>query len=48
LSRAIADAGLKALALDSGPRLVCDEPAATFERTFGEHARLPFVALFDG
>ena len=26
--RAIVDAGLKALAFDSGPPLVCDEPAA--------------------
>jgi 3-hydroxy-D-aspartate aldolase len=31
--RAIVDAGLKALlAFDSGPPLVCDEPAATYER----------------
>jgi hypothetical protein len=30
--RAIVDAGLKALACDSGPPLVCDEPAATYER----------------
>jgi D-serine deaminase-like pyridoxal phosphate-dependent protein len=30
--RAIVDAGLKALAFDSGPPLVCDEPAATSER----------------
>jgi D-serine deaminase-like pyridoxal phosphate-dependent protein len=29
--RAIADAGVKALAFDSGPPLVCDEPAATYE-----------------
>jgi D-serine deaminase-like pyridoxal phosphate-dependent protein len=28
--RAIVDAGLKALAFDSGPPLVCDEPAATY------------------
>src|ERR1700731_1626906 len=30
--RAIVDAGLKALAFDSGPPLVRDEPAATYER----------------
>src|SRR5438876_6181265 len=30
--RAIVDAGLKALAFDSGPPLVCDKPAATYER----------------
>jgi hypothetical protein len=30
--RAIVDAGLKALAFDSGPPLVCDEPAAAYER----------------
>jgi D-serine deaminase-like pyridoxal phosphate-dependent protein len=30
--RAIVDAGLKALGFDSGPPLVCDEPAATYER----------------
>src|SRR5437868_9983959 len=30
--RAIVDAGLRALALDSGPPLVCDESAATYER----------------
>ena len=33
---AIVDAGLKALAFDSGPPLVCDEPAATYERASGE------------
>jgi hypothetical protein len=33
--RAIVDAGLKALAFDSGPPLVCDEPTATYE-----HGRL--------
>jgi D-threonine aldolase len=38
--RAIADAGLKALAFDSGPPLVCDEPAATYERASDEHGRL--------
>src|SRR6201993_3828271 len=35
--RAIVDAGLKALAFDSGPPLACDEPAATGERASGEH-----------
>jgi D-serine deaminase-like pyridoxal phosphate-dependent protein len=35
--RAIVDAGLKALAFDSGPPLVCDEPAATYERASDEH-----------
>src|SRR5580700_8286601 len=38
--RAIVDAGLKALALDSGPPIVCDEPAATYERASDEHGRL--------
>jgi hypothetical protein len=38
--RAIVDAGLKALAFDSGPPLVCDEPAATYERASDEHCRL--------
>jgi uncharacterized protein (DUF433 family) len=38
--RAIVDAGLKALAFDSGPPLVCDEPAATHERASDEHGRL--------
>ena len=33
--RAIVDNRLKALAFDSGPPLVCDEPAATYERTLG-------------
>src|SRR5712691_7693677 len=37
--RAIVDAGLKALAFDSGPPLVCDEPAATYERASDEHRR---------
>ena len=37
--RAIVDAG-KALAFDSGPPLVCDEPAATYERASDEHGRL--------
>jgi 3-hydroxy-D-aspartate aldolase len=35
--RAIVDAGLKALAFDSGPPLVCDEPAGTYERASDEH-----------
>jgi 3-hydroxy-D-aspartate aldolase len=38
--RAIVDAGLKALAFDSGPPLVSDEPAATYERASDEHGRL--------
>jgi D-threonine aldolase len=38
--RAIVDAGLEALAFDSGPPLVCDEPAATYERASDEHGRL--------
>ena len=38
--RAIVDAGLKALAFDSGPPLVCDEPAVTYERASDEHGRL--------
>jgi D-serine deaminase-like pyridoxal phosphate-dependent protein len=38
--RAIVDAGIKALAFDSGPPLVCDEPAATYERASDEHGRL--------
>jgi D-serine deaminase-like pyridoxal phosphate-dependent protein len=38
--RAIVDAGLKALAFDSGPPLVCDEPAAIYERASDEHGRL--------
>ena len=38
--RAIVDASLKALAFDSGPPLVCDEPAATYERASDEHGRL--------
>src|SRR5262245_22864982 len=38
--RAIVDAGLKALAFDSGPPLVCGEPAATYERASDEHGRL--------
>jgi len=42
--RAIVDAGLKALAFDSGPPLVCDEPAATYERASDEHGRLAVAA----
>jgi 3-hydroxy-D-aspartate aldolase len=38
--RAIVDAGLKALAFDSGPPLVCDEPAATYEHASDEYGRL--------
>jgi 3-hydroxy-D-aspartate aldolase len=41
---AIVDAGLKALAFDSGPPLVCDEPAATYERASDEHGRLAVSA----
>jgi len=39
-ARAIVDAGLKALAFDSGPPLVWDEPSATYERASDEHGRL--------
>jgi D-serine deaminase-like pyridoxal phosphate-dependent protein len=42
--RAIVDAGLKALAVDSGPPIVCDEPAATYERASDEHGRLAVSA----
>jgi D-serine deaminase-like pyridoxal phosphate-dependent protein len=38
--RAIVDAGLKALAFDSGPPLVWDEPAAVYERASDEHGRI--------
>src|SRR3954453_19209617 len=38
--RAIVDAGVKALAFDSGPPTVWDEPAATYERASDEHGRL--------
>ena len=38
--RAIVDAGLKALAFDSGPPTARDEPAATYERASDEHGRL--------
>jgi D-serine deaminase-like pyridoxal phosphate-dependent protein len=42
--RAIVDAGLKALAFDSGPPIVCDEPAATYERASDEQGRLAVSA----
>jgi 3-hydroxy-D-aspartate aldolase len=42
--RAIVDAGLKALAFDSGPLIVCDEPAATYERASDEHGRFAISA----
>jgi D-serine deaminase-like pyridoxal phosphate-dependent protein len=42
--RAIVDAGLKALAFDSGPPLVWEEPAATYERASDEHGRLAVAA----
>jgi 3-hydroxy-D-aspartate aldolase len=38
--RAIVDAGLKALGMDSGPPNVWDEPAARFDRASDEHGRL--------
>ncbi|MBV9824977.1 MAG: alanine racemase, partial [Alphaproteobacteria bacterium] len=38
--RAIVDAGLKALAMDSGPPTVWEEPAATYDRASDEHGRL--------
>jgi 3-hydroxy-D-aspartate aldolase len=38
--RAIVDAGLKALGMDSGPPTVWDEPAAIYERASDEHGRL--------
>jgi 3-hydroxy-D-aspartate aldolase len=38
--RAIVDAGLKALGMDSGPPAVWDEPAAIYERASDEHGRL--------
>jgi D-serine deaminase-like pyridoxal phosphate-dependent protein len=41
---AIVDAGLKALAFDSGPPTVWDEPAATYERASDEHGRLGISA----
>jgi D-serine deaminase-like pyridoxal phosphate-dependent protein len=42
--RAIVDAGLKALAMDSGPPTVWDEPAATYERASDEHGRLSLAS----
>jgi D-serine deaminase-like pyridoxal phosphate-dependent protein len=39
--RAIVDAGLKAPAFDSSPPLVCDEPAAIYERAYDEQAGSP-------
>jgi D-serine deaminase-like pyridoxal phosphate-dependent protein len=42
--RAVVDAGLKALAFDSGPPLVCDEPAAAYEGASDEHGRLAVSA----
>jgi D-serine deaminase-like pyridoxal phosphate-dependent protein len=38
--RALVDAGLKALGFDSGPPIVCDEPAAIYECASDEHGRL--------
>lgn len=38
--RAIVDAGLKALGMDSGPPTVWDEPAARYDRASDEHGRL--------
>ena len=43
-NRAIVAVGLKALAFDSSPPLVCDEPAATYERASDEHGRLAVAA----
>ena len=42
--RAIVDAGLKALGMDSGPPTVWDEPAAVYERASDEHGRLGISA----
>jgi hypothetical protein len=39
--RAIVDAGRKALAFHSGPPLVCDEPAATYERHEARDGKVP-------
>ena len=38
--RAIVDAGLKALGMDSGPPTVWDEPSATYERASDEHGKI--------
>src|ERR1700730_8747888 len=42
--RATVAAGLEPLAFDSGPPLVCDEPAATYDRASDEHGRLTVSA----
>src|ERR1700738_3471483 len=42
--RAIVDAGLKALAFDSGRPPSGDDPAATYERASDEHGRLAVAA----
>ena len=42
--RAILDAGLKALAFDSGPPALFDEPAAVYERASDEHGRLKIAS----
>jgi D-serine deaminase-like pyridoxal phosphate-dependent protein len=42
--RAMVNAGLKALAFDSGPPIVYDEPAANYERASDEHGRLAVSA----
>ncbi|HEV2300697.1 MAG TPA: DSD1 family PLP-dependent enzyme [Stellaceae bacterium] len=42
--RAILDAGLKALAFDSGPPGLFDEPAAIYERASDEHGRLKITS----
>src|SRR5438105_4966656 len=42
--RAIVDAGLKALAFDSGPPLVCEELDASYERASDMHGRLAVSA----
>jgi hypothetical protein len=44
VEQAIVDAGLETLAFDSGLTLVCDEPAATYERASDEHSRLAVSA----
>src|SRR5262249_16918580 len=43
-NRAIVDAGLKALAFDSGPPLVCDEPDVTYELASDELGHLAVAA----
>ena len=47
--RAIVDAGLKGLAFASGPPVVCDEPAATYDApptsTAGSGSRAPPIGL---